>query len=93
MRLTARTITAAAIATGMLAVGTGAAVAADLGHEDYTITLPGLAAAGLPNLGHETISVHIDNNQLLGPLCITLHVASISLGNIIGPVTACLPVG
>ncbi len=50
-----------------------------------------MSAAHAVDLGGENISVHIDNNHLTAPLCITVQVSSRSHGNIIGPIKVCLP--
>ena len=52
---------------------------------------PGIVAAHAVDLGSESIDVHIDNNNLVSPLCITIHISSKSQGNILGPTTICLP--
>ena len=50
-----------------------------------------VSAANAVDLGGENISIHIDNNHLTAPLCVTLQVSSRSHGNIIGPITICIP--
>ena len=50
---------------------------------DFTLTFPGLHAAGAPNLGSETVSVHIDNNNLTQKLCLNIDVTSLTLGPLV----------
>lgn len=52
---------------------------------------PAALAAHASGLGQENVVVHVDNNNLVAPLCVTLHVSSASAGNILGPTTICLP--
>ena len=51
---------------------------------DFTLTFPGLHAKGVPDLGSETVSVHIDNNNLTQKLCLNVDVTSHTLGHLVG---------
>ena len=92
MRALSRSVLVGAFAAAAFVGPAVAANAMDLGSEHYTVTSPRLAAnSALPDLGSENITININNNELLNPLCLGLSVRSRTLGQLVGPAATCVP--